>query len=752
MKRFSLIALFVLLLVSVVGASAQIDCPVPPPCPIEGPCPMVECWFPPTGVFTNPDWLRIDHHRVNVTVADQIAQTNVSMEFVNDGEGLAEGTFLFPLPAGASVDTLIMYINDQPVQAQILEADEARAYYDEIVRQYRDPALLEYVGMGAVQANVFPIPPGETRRIELAYSQVLEVDNGLIHYVYPLDVSLLTSQRPIDDMSISINVMSADEISTVYSPSHQIVVSNNGDNAFSAGFERSNFAADQDFSLYYGIASDEISVNALTYVESADQDGFFMLIAQPPLELPPDQITPRDIILVVDQSGSMQGDKWTQAQDAARYVLENLNADDRFNAILFSTGWRVFSNELESSADAEAAAGWIDGMFAEGGTDINGSLTTALEMVDPEREATILFITDGLPTEGESNPERIMENLTAIAPDNARIFTFGVGDDVDTFLLDGIARAFNGASSYVRPTERIDEEVASLYNKISATVLNDVEITVDGAMIDSVYPELPVDLFAGTQLTLVGRYRDGAENVSVTLSGTVNGEPRSYTYDGFTFRDLAGGEPFIAQLWATRRIGDLLNSIRLDGENPELVNSIVDLSVRYGIITPYTSFLIDENDILSQTGRDAAVQSFAEEAQTLAGESFGGAAVDAADMAANMQVASAPMQLPMTQTPMGTMTAGTGTVTEIGAVDGDFGGYVQQNPIQTVGGKTFLLLDGVWTDTEYQPDTMTTQKVDFLSDAYFDLLTQRPELGEYLALGERVIVVLDDMVLEVVVP
>ena len=740
MRRFSLLSLFLLVLLSAALPLAAQVCPTPTPCPPNARCtePINPCVVPPVGgVFTNPEWLKIDYHHVDVTVEDQIAHTSIDLEFVNEGNGLAEGTFIFPLPADAAVDQLVMYINDQPIEARILDATEARSIYDAIVRQYRDPALLEYIGTQAVQANVFPIPPGESRRIQLSYTQALQVDNGLIHYLYPLDVTHIMSRRPIESMSISVQVEGQDAISTIYSPSHQIAISRDGGDAFRAGFEASAFQPEGDFSLYWGIATEAINVNLLTYRESANEDGFFMLMVQPPFELPVDRIVARDIIIVLDQSGSMDGDKWIQARDAAAYILDNLNPSDRFNVVLFSTGWRVFSRGLESADTAQQAIDWINGMWAEGGTDINGALTTALEMVDVERPAAILFLTDGLPTQGETDREAILANVEAASRPNVRIFAFGVGDDVDTFLLDTLVQANRGASSYVRPSERIDEEVQSLYSKISAPVLTDVELTLDGVVIDTVYPQLPLpDLFAGTQLTIVGRYRSEAEDVRVTLTGQVGGEAQTFVYEGMDFPALAGGEPFIARLWATRRIGDLLNSIRLSGENPELVDSIIRLSVRYGIITPYTSFLIEEDDILSQTGREEIAAQMLDEASRLAGEASGGRAVEAADAVGGLSAAEAPA-------PMATMVA---------PEEGEFysDGGDQTNPIQTVGGKTFIQQNGVWTDTSFEPDTMTPQQVTFLSDEYFALLDAQPALAEYFALGDQVIVVLDGTAYQVV--
>ena len=703
--------------------------------------------LPPPGVDTNPTTLSFDYLRVNTTVNNQVARTEIDMQFTNHGDRLAEGTYVFPLPAEAAVDELIMYIDGQPIESKILPADEARNVYNEIVRQLSDPALLEYVGTNAIQANVFPIPPGESRRLEIAYTEVLTVDNGLIHYVFPMH-SAGNETRSIGQMSISVEVNSNEAISSVYSPSHRVALSRTNETSFRTGYEANNIIPSTDFSLYYGLANQDININLLTYRESADQDGFFMLLVQPPDRIEEAQILPKDVIIVLDQSGSMEGDKWTQAQSAARFVLENLNPQDRFNVIPFSTGWRIFSNDLTDASEAENAMNWIDSLMAEGGTDINGALTTALDMVAPERSTTILFLTDGLATEGITETNAILDNLNTIAPDNARIFTFGVGDDVDTFLLDAIVRDFNGTGSYVRPSERIDEEVASLYNKIASPVLTDITLEIDGVVAELMYPKNLSDLFAGEQLTIVGRYRGSSADQDIRLNGIYNGTPETYIYADQTFPANAGGEGFIPRLWATRRIGDLLNTIRLNGESEELVDAVVDLSIRYGIITPYTSFLIEEDDILSQLGRERANDEFAGEAQNLATTSTGASAVDAADTSLALADAEAPAE----------PSAGffVQTEEEKAEFDGDdrtgrFDDNRQQiNPIQTVGDKTFILQGDIWTDTTFEPDTMETEEIVFLSDAYFDLMTEIPEMGDYFSVGEQVIVVVDGTAYEVV--
>jgi Ca-activated chloride channel homolog len=723
MKRLStLIPLLIVLLTALTPAAAQ-EIIIPPPV---------------GGVFTDPNWLVIDFHRVNVTIDQQVATTNVDLQFTNTGEGLAEGTFLFPLPQGAAVDRLTMYIDGVPYDAKLLEAGEAREIYNEIVRQYRDPALLEYVGMNVIQANVFPIPAGESRRVQIEYSHLLTVENGLITYQYPMN-----ARRLVDSLSIRVDVRDQGAIGTVYSPSHNMAIVREGANAFRASYESAAPTVGSDFTLYYGYEQDVISTNLLTYRESAAEDGFFLLLVQPPVEVEQETIVPKDIILVVDQSGSMDGDKWRQAQEAAAYVMQNLNPQDRFNLVVFSSGVRLYSPSMLNAGDSQGAVDWLNSLIAEGGTNISGALTQALDVVG-ERPTTILFMTDGEATEGILETDAILAALQAEAKPNARVFTFGVGDDVNTVLLDSIVREFNGSGTYVRPTQRIDEAMASLFNKINSPVMTDVVLTVDGVTAELLYPQQISDLFAGEQLTLVGRYRGTGENARITISGMVNGETRTFVYDDLLFSPVAGGQPFIARLWATRRIADLLNTIRIQGENPELIDSIVSLSVRYGIITPYTSFLIEEDDILTQQGREEALAQADDTIVQMAGETTGsgavGRAADLADMGA-ASVMPAPTMAAVTQeAPM-----------DGGESDANFSfPEPETNAITTIGDKTFIQLNGVWTDTLFQPDTMTTQKVEFLSDEYFTLLEQYPQLAEYFALGEQVIVVLDNTPYEVV--
>ncbi len=680
-------------------------------------------------------------HRVTVTIDNQVATTRVEQVFFNDGGRAAEGSYIFPLPVGAAVSNLVMWVDGRPIEAKILDAQQARDIYDEIVRRMRDPALLEYVGAGAVQASVFPIQPNSEVKIEIEYGQLLPVEDALVRYDYPLRTDHLT-RRPVERLSISVDVESNDPIGTIYSPTHSIAISRDGDFAFRAGYETSYVHPETDFSLYYGLASDEIAVNLLSYRESANEDGFFTLMITPPVHVTEDRVIPKDVIIVLDQSGSMYGDKWDQARSAVEYVLDHLNSRDRFNVIVFSTGSRIYANDLQPVSEARDAERWVNGLEAVGGTDINGALSEAMQMTDRERSTVVLFLTDGLATEGETETSRILDNVQALAPSNVRMFTFGVGDDVDTVLLDQLYQMFRGAGTYVRTGERIDDEVSSLYNKISAPVLTNLVLDFGDVRADDLYPAAPLpDLFVGTQLIITGRYRDGGPT-TIRLSGELDGQRKVYTYD-VNFRDRAGGEVFIPRLWATRKIGALLNTIRLNGENPELVDSIVRLSIRYGIITPYTSFLITEDDIFSQSGREEAQTAFQAESGQTFGQVSGANAVDASEAAAGLADAQAPMAAP-------TQTFRDKDANGMPVGSAGEGGAASQQAVRYAADRTFVWRDNAWIDTLYDADQMTPTQVIFLSDAYFDLLSLDPAVGEFLALGDHVLFVWDGTAYEVV--
>ena len=655
--------------------------------------------------------LAIRYHRVHVTIENQVATTHVDQVFRNDNDWAVEGTYVFPLPLGAAVSGFTLWIDGEPVKGKLLTREEARRTYEEIVRTLRDPALLEYVDRGAVQASIFPIPPGGERRIELEYTQVLQADAGLIRYRYPLNTEKF-STKPLEEVSVSVEVRSAQPVAAVYSPSHSVAIDRQGSTRFTASYEDSDVTPDRDFELYYSVSQDDIGLSLLTYrdPESGDPDGYFLLLAAPGLETDPQRVIAKDVVFVLDQSGSMEGEKFRQAQTALAYALKHLNPGDRFNVIAFSSGTRAYASGLRQAEEVPQAVRWLEGLSARGATDIDRALLEAVSMMDDERSEIVIFLTDGLPTEGVTEAEDILSDITRAAPSNLRLFAFGVGYDVDTYLLDSLAQGHHGTTSYVSPAQSIDEVMSGFYDKVSQPLLMDIELDFGEASAFDIFPDPLPDIFAGGQLVVAGRYRNpGGE--AIRLSGEINGLPKRFTYADQRFR-TSGGPDFLPRLWATRKIGYLLNQIRLKGPEQEIVDQIVKLSIRYGIVTPYTSYLVTEPQMLGADAQSQIAEEAYKQFVALPTQVSGQSAVERSAAESAMGGADIPLAPPS----------------------------ISADIVRVAGPNTFRLVDGVWVDTRFDPGKMTVTKVPFLSEDYFALADARPALAQAFALGPEVVV------------
>lgn len=731
MKRihFFILGFFILSLMLIFPKAALADgiiIPKPPPCSPEG-CPIPPCPghipCPPTTPIRQ---LAVRYHHVQVQIVDQVAVTHVDQTFYNPNDFSVEGTYVFPLPVGATVTSFTLWIDGKPVEGEILEANAARQKYEEIVRNLKDPALLEYVGQGAVQAHIFPIPPQEERKIELEYSQVLASENGLVRYTYPLNTEKF-SLWELDSVSVNVEIQSKHPIRAAYSPTHHVDIDRIDDNHLIAGYEEEKVRPDKDFALYYSLGEEE-AFHLMSYrdpFDTLDNDGFFLLLLAP---RPDSEIKPvdKDIIFLLDKSGSMEGEKFQQAQEALHYILQHLNPNDRFNIISFSTGIDSYSYKMTPAAEASDAQKWVSSLSAEGSTDINRALLEAASIADRERPTYLIFLTDGLPTEGVTDSQSIIQNFSEAASKNVRLFSFGVGYDVDTLLLDTLSQNHHGASSYVLPDERLDELISGFYSKISTPVLTNLELDFGEMAVYDIFPSPLPDLFVGSQVVVVGRYRQGGIS-TVKLSGRTDGKNQEFSFPEQVFTsDSSQEDEMLAnlpRLWATRKIGYLLNKIRLEGNDQETIDQIVRLSIRYGIVTPYTSYLVTESFPLGaeEQERIAAEQYNRLQEMPTAAVSGQQAVQKSADQSA-MAGAEAPAVLSQEAAEL----------------------------VKIVGARTFVLTNGIWTDTAFDPNSMEKIRVAFLSDDYFALSNARPELADVFALGEKVIVVFEGKAYEIV--
>lgn len=706
--------------------------------------------------------LAIESQRVDIQIKDGTATARIEQVFRNSINRNLEAVYVFPLPENASISDFALYINGKRTSGELVEKDKARRTYEDIVRRMKDPGLLEHLGGNLFRVSVFPVPANGLQKIELEYSQTLAFDSGLYKYEYPLKTGDRSS-RTLADFTVSVHLNSLLPLKNIYSPTHNVCISRKGDHEATIGFEEDKALLDHDFVLYYAVSKKEFGLNLLTHA-TRDDKGYFMMMLAPSVATP-ESVMSKDVTFVIDTSGSMAGSKLEQTKKALEYCVKVLHDGDRFNVIRFSTDVEPFRPTLQevNAANRDAALAFMHKMEARGGTAINDALAAARAMnYDNKRPALILFLTDGRPTVGETTADNILANMKKDNNTHPRVFVFGVGEDVNAHLLDKIANQNGGLPEYVAPNEDIEIKVSGLADKMSNPVLANVRLEVDKLKTSMIHPSTLPDLFSGNQITVFGRY-DGSGDFVIRLSGDVNGTRREFIYEG-TFPTVQSDNTFIPRLWATRRVGFLLDEIRLHGENAELKDEVIRLSREHGIMTPYTSYLVLEDDNAYAEHRITR-QPFPEgnAPTTVAAkkaEGFMGShrAQDSA-MVPNFQGEqkhayrpSAPKE--RLKTAGGTIVGDSTLREESGAnaiaVSQAIADYKRKATasdelatVKHVGRKVFTLLDGRWLDQSFKPD-MKIHTVKFGSDEYFKILKQTPGLKDYLALGAIVTVVLDD--------
>lgn len=662
---------------------------------------------------------------VTSRVVGRVAQVEVEEWFRNDGGILGEGDYLYPLPGEAVFSNFSLFQGEQELRGETMDAGQARSIYEEIVRRKRDPALIELAGHGLIRARIFPIAPGETRKITLRYSQVLERIGDGLQYRFAAGVARgpgsasggsevrTAPTRSHAPVNFTLIVESGDSFRDPFSPTHELTIHRIGGRLE----VRPEGTLHGDLAIVLPFARMEVGISLLTHREPGE-DGYFMLTLTP--DRAPEGTAPRDLSVVLDVSGSMSGHKLEQARTALHQLLGTLGPDDRFRLIAFSTRVRAYGTDwtrATASAVRDARA-WLDRLDADGGTNIAGALEEGFRLSTPEgRLPIVVFLTDGLPSVNEQDPERLAE-LAASLRGRARVFAFGVGHDVNTYLLDGLTAAARGATQYVQPGESVEGPLSVLAAKIQHPVLTD--LTIDGApvRIDEVYPITLPDLFAGEDLVVFGRYATDDDRSGVfTIAGTRSGRAERYETQ-VTFPIHRSANDFIPRLWASRKIGVLAREIRLHGANEELVSEIRRTALRYGLLSEYTSYLVQEPTDVAQlgAGRPALMPAPVSSAPKA---SVGEEAVQRAERSRRQREVSNLADLD----------------------EADVGGIARGHMPQTrqVAGRLFKEIDGVWTDLGHDDDHRVVTIAPF-SRAYFAVLAALPELEGYVKAFDAVVV------------
>jgi Ca-activated chloride channel family protein len=722
------------------------------------PRPCETCPRPPRPVQLPPA-LPIKSIKIETKINAQVATTHVEQIFRNDSDATLEGTYFFPIPETASISEFAIWDGERRLVGEVRSREEARRIYDQIVRKQRDPGLLEYAGKDLFQASIFPIPPRSDKKLELTYTQVLRAQSGTVSYRYPLGTN--HNLVSIGRVSGALEIEGNKPLRNIYSPSHAVDVRpTQGGQRARVSFETAGGREPQDFQLFYTLSSEDFGMSLLTHREPG-KDGYFLLMISPKDNWAESEYTAKDIVFVIDTSGSMAEEgKMEKARAAMLFGVKTLRSDDRFNVISFAGEEHLMEAGLIQADERGRARGveFIQKLRPNGGTNINGSLQAGLKQFGAsDRPKLLIFMTDGLPTVGVTNPQKIIENAQAAKTGNTRLFTFGVGYDVNTALLDKLASENGGAADYVEPKEDLELKVSNFFAKVNYPVLTDLALDMGGVETDLMYPRALPDLFRGGQVTLIGRYRNASDlrEVRLRLSGKNNREMRSFAYENLRFPANSEENDFLPRLWATRRVGWLMEQIRSNGEARELRDEVVDLGTRYGIVTPYTSYLALEPGAVTDTvtvtgganrnpsglvigGADSnRSRSLPRQARKTTVPSSGTAGANAPVMAEAAPMTTAPTTgaAAVQQSKQAREQQEKLSVSEDDAVTIGSG-------VRKVADKTFYLRDGVWTDADFKADAKLPETaLVFGSDAYFDLLKRERKLAEFFALGERVIVV-----------
>ncbi|MEZ5988641.1 MAG: VIT domain-containing protein [Planctomycetota bacterium] len=729
-----------------------------------------------------PPLVRTESTAVQARITDGVADIEVKVRFRNDGGRDAEKVLMLPIPKGAVADRIAMKIGDKLVEGEVLTADKARGVYEGIVRRRLDPALLEYVERDLLRLRVFPIPPKGTQEVELRFRMLLPESGGLYKLEYPT--------RAIDEgrFSLGVEIRSRKSLKNAWSPLQGFELVQKDDHLVRGSFESEQRPA-RDPVLFYSLDERDFGLDLLCWRREGASEGTFLLMLAPKREWKEEKELCKSITFVIDTSGSMEGEKIEQARKALRMFVGSLKPGDRFNIVAFSTEARPFKQELVAADEANlgAARGWIDGLKAMGGTNLHEAVTMALAQKPAEGSVPLcVVLTDGLPTVGVADVDKILVDSTKANTGGTRVFCFGVGNDVNTRLLDSLAADHGGERDYVAPGENLEVKTGALFEKLAHPVMTDVTLAADGVEWTRMVPGKLPPLFRGSRIVLAGRYT-GDGNKAIRLRGKVGGEPQEYVYEG-SFPAVATDDDFVGTIWAQRRVAQLLDNIRLNGRNPELVEEVRRLGKEFGLVTPFTSGLVVEEGERIAFGRggrfgwqddgpprpqapgrafDERLRRELDRAGAADAEPSSGGNVPVSDSGddfgithggAGGKAGGAPTGQaggPSTPAPS---ESGAGAVTRSKKVARLlYLDSVEQEgkrlwAAQRIKDRTFYLVSGTWIDGRFKKEMeQKLVKVEAFSADYFALLKQHPALAPYLAFSTSILVVVDaDTVVEVV--
>ena len=660
--------------------------------------------------------LEINNCHVNVAVNNQVARTKINQVFTNPNAFPVDGIYIFPVADDAVVSNLALSVDGKSVSGELLSQEQSYQVYRNSARYGGNRAILEHLGTRAFAVEVPGIPASGERRIQFAYSQIISADSDLTKYTYPLSLAKAAS-GPSRNLHVEMEIESEDALKTMYSPSHEVTINRKNDHYVHLSYEGTDADPDDDFLCYYSVSDDNFGITLFTHRADEKEDGYFMLLVSPKYEVKQTEIVEKDFIFVLDRSGSMSGRKVEQAKAALRFCVENLHDGDRFNLILFNEDITSLADKLNRGEEwfggerwpdstvlsdklidvkngREKAFAFIEGIDGRGMTNINDALRTALAVKpDPNRPRIIVFLTDGCPTVGVTNAARILENVAKANKNLSRIFVFGVGYDVNDHMLDKMAADNGGTRNYVTPNEDIEDAVSSLFRKMNEPVLVDVGINFGQIVTKELTSKNLPDLFREEQLTILGRY-EGHGDTTLKLRGIIGSEQYEFSKN-VHFSELESDNDFLPHLWAEGRVTELVDEAALNGGNEELHKEIERLSKKYGVRTPYTSFISADDGSLKTNYRSTLSDAYT-------------SAIPIHERIMYNQELEARKSARYKR---------------------------QYDDMKYIGRKAFHYQNGIWVDSEYDGKSERKQ-VEFGSENFYELMHRLPDLAKYSKLAK----------------
>ena len=732
--------------------------------------------FPPHPIPPRPIHrflpLELKEVKIAAKIRDQVAQTTLEQTFYNPSNRRVEGTYIFPIPENAEIESFQMEINGKMTKGEILNAKKAKEIYEKIVRESKDPALMEYSDKAIFKIRIFPIEPKKEKKIKIKYKELLKKDGRMNAYKFPLRAEKFLT-NPVNQISLKISIDSENELKSIYSPSHKIDIEREGKKSALLSYKEKDILPENNFEILFSTHQDDessIGFDFITYKEKGNETGYYAMLISPG-NWRPDSLIPKDVIFVLDSSGSMRVKKLDQAKAAINFCLKSLNKTDQFEIIRYSTETESLFGNLKSAnkKNLNLAKDFIQKIEAGGGTAIDEALLEAIKtstsknVKDSKKPRQIIFITDGRPTIGETRTDKIIDRIIKThhpIKKNTRIFSFGIGTDINTKLLDLISQKTKASTEYVLPEESIELKISRFYSKVAQPVMTNISIKNESSVrLSEEYPKDLPDLFKGDQLVTLGRYKinqKNEENFRAFIQGSIAGKKVKFNLNEKINpnRDNA----FIARLWATRKVGYLLEEIRLHGESEELKDTVVKLARKWGIVTPYTSYLILEDE--ESRGVPIARQSIGNRKVTPKSNNI---TIQEARLIRRKIEAESFLGFSKNETGDSAVAASRASnelksANQSGAFRdaykesqyGNTNHNFKQQATRRIAGKTFFQNASGWIDSLASDESYKEEiKIKFGSDSYFKLLYQRPENAKWLSVGTNLQIVIDEKLYDI---